>query len=65
MLAILCKGRTVRGNPHIRMRYISPAITSIVHRKRTLFPGLLKYVLDSLTVAGAVKIPMAQNWNAP
>lgn len=34
---------------------------SMVQMNMTLRPGLLKYVLDSLTVAGAVKMAIAQN----
>lgn len=33
----------------------------MVHTNNTLRPGLLKYVFDSLTVAGAVRIPMVQS----
>lgn len=42
-------------------RIYVPARTNMVQINRTFLPGLLKYVFDSLTVAGAVRIPMVHS----
>ena len=43
----------------------SPARMRAHHTKMVLLAGLLKYVLDILSVIGTANIPRAHIWNAP